>query len=121
MARTYVGDGVADASSAVATARLVVAQVRAGRILVPTAEVTLDESVAALVRATRHQATLVPPNRATAGLRDEALTATDQARTGVVAARDALAETTGARLSAAAGRLAAAAAALDAVGAEATG
>jgi hypothetical protein len=115
VARSYVGEGVDEASSAVATAQLTVQELQRERIFVATADVALSDQLGVIVHASRHLAILVPPDQATAELRNEALKATERGQAGIVKARDAVAGSTGAGLRDAASALDAASSDLDAV------
>jgi len=112
-ARSFVSEGLDEASSAVATSQLAVEQARAHRSFATTVDVTLEDQQADLVHATRHLAILVAPDVTVARLRDRALAATNDATAAVTAARDALAH--GRSLAAPSARLDRAADELDAV------
>ncbi len=76
-----------EASSAVATSRLALVQLRDGALFRATADTAQSDSIQVLEDATRSLTTLVPPDTATDEVRDAVLVAVQQATSSVVAAR----------------------------------
>lgn len=74
-----VAEHLDTASSAVATASLVVEQTDAGRLFAPTADAAVGDAVESVTAAVHGIGTLVVPDDATRTLRDEALAAASDA------------------------------------------